>query len=92
LYGVRARIPARGRAVRTAVEQGERGARPGRRTTIGVTGAVLAVVFFGLITPIGFTARLFGWDPLRRRARAAESYWMPYGTRARDHRHYERLS
>jgi hypothetical protein len=57
-----------------------------------VPGAVLAVVFFGVITPIGFVARLFGWDPLRRRAPAAESYWRPYGARQRDRRHYERIS
>ena len=37
--------------------------------------AALAVVFFGVITPIGLAMRLFGWDAMGRRR--AESYWHP---------------
>ena len=40
---------------------------------------LLAVVFFGVITPVGLFFRLVGRDPLRRRFDPqAESYWVPY--------------
>jgi polyferredoxin len=55
------------------------------------TRIILAVVFFGIVTPIGFVKRLFGWDPLSRRAPASESYWRPYSDRQRDSRHYEKM-
>jgi len=55
------------------------------------TRIILAVVFFGIVTPIGFVKRLFGWDPLCRRAPASESYWRPYSNRQRDPRHYEKM-
>ena len=55
------------------------------------TRIILAVVFFGIVTPIGFVKRLFGWDPLGRRAPASESYWRPYSARQRDSRHYEKM-
>ena len=29
------------------------------------TRIILAFVFFGIVTPIGFVKRLFGWDPLQ---------------------------
>jgi Saxitoxin biosynthesis operon protein SxtJ len=38
---------------------------------------VLALLFYGCITPVGFLMRLFGNDPLRRRYEsAADSYWI----------------
>lgn len=37
-----------------------------------VSYLLLAVVYFVLITPLGFLLRLFGYDPMRRR--------MPFGT------------
>jgi hypothetical protein len=43
------------------------------------------------VTPIGFVKRLFGWDPLSRRAPASESYWRPYSDRQKDARHYEKM-
>jgi len=55
------------------------------------TRIILAVVFFGIVTPIGFVKRLFGWDPLSRRAPASESYWRPYSDRQRNPRHYEKM-
>ena len=55
------------------------------------TRIILAVVFFGIVTPIGVVKRLFGWDPLHRRAAAADSYWRPYAERQRDTRHYEKM-
>jgi len=55
------------------------------------TRVVLAIVFFGLITPIGVSKRLFGWDPLNRRAGRRDSYWLPYSGRQKDPRHYEKM-
>lgn len=55
------------------------------------TRIVLAIIFFGLVTPIGIIKRLSGWDPLRRRAKPAESYWSLYADRQRDARHYEKM-
>src|SRR5258706_972116 len=48
------------------------------------TRIILAVVFFGIVTPIGVVKRLFGWDPLNRRAARGESYWQPYSERQKD--------
>jgi hypothetical protein len=55
------------------------------------TRIILAVVFFGIVTPIGFIKRLFGWDPLHRRGTGKESYWQPYSERQRNPRHYEKM-
>lgn len=55
------------------------------------TRIILAFVFFVIVTPIGFVKRLFGWDPLHRRAPATDSYWRPYSERQRDPRHYEKM-
>lgn len=55
------------------------------------TRIILAVVFFGIVTPIGFVKRWFGWDPLSRRAPASKSYWRPYSDRQRNPRHYEKM-
>jgi hypothetical protein len=55
------------------------------------TPIVLAIVFFGIFMPVGAIKRLFGWDPLRRRASPATSYWNPYNARQRDPRHFEKM-
>jgi ABC-type xylose transport system permease subunit len=55
------------------------------------TRIILAFVFFVIVTPIGFVKRLFGWDPLHRRAAKSDSYWKPYSERQRDPRHYEKM-
>jgi hypothetical protein len=55
------------------------------------TRIILAFVYFVVITPIGVVKRLFGWDPLHRRAAASESYWRPYSERQRDSKHYEKM-
>lgn len=55
------------------------------------TRIILGFVFFAIVTPIGFVKRLFGWDPLHRRAAARDSYWRPYSQRQRDPRHYEKM-
>jgi len=38
---------------------------------------LLFLLFYFLITPYGWIARLFGRDTLNRRARPRESYWIP---------------
>jgi drug/metabolite transporter (DMT)-like permease len=38
---------------------------------------VLAFIFFGLVTPLGWIFRLMGRDPLERRHVATRSYWVP---------------
>jgi hypothetical protein len=55
------------------------------------TRIILAVVFFGIVTPIGVVKRMFGWDPLNRRAARGESYWRPYSERQKDPRHFEKM-
>ena len=55
------------------------------------TRIILAFVFFAIVTPIGVVKRLFGWDPLHRRAGASDSYWRPYSDRQRDPHHYEKM-
>src|SRR5437867_1768807 len=55
------------------------------------TRIILAFVFFAIVTPIGVVKRLFGWDPLHRRATRSDSYWKPYSERQRDPRHYEKM-
>src|SRR5215475_7798639 len=45
------------------------------------TPIILGIVFFLVVMPIGIIKRFFGWDPLRRRAPSAVSYWAPYSAR-----------
>ncbi|MGH9368460.1 MAG: SxtJ family membrane protein [Thermoanaerobaculia bacterium] len=56
-----------------------------------MTNVILALVYFGIVTPIGLLRKAFGGDPLRRRSRPAASYWFPYSDRQRDPRHYEKM-
>jgi hypothetical protein len=60
--------------------------------TLGWVNAriLLTVFFIVVLTPVGRAMRLFGWDPLRRRRRAA-SNWSPYPERRRHTNHYEHL-
>jgi hypothetical protein len=42
-----------------------------------VTPVVMGILFFVVVTPVGFLMRAFGKDPLRlKREPAAESYWI----------------
>jgi hypothetical protein len=46
----------------------------GKLTTPVVTG----IVFYLVITPCGAVARMFGWDPMRRKySPDLNSYWIP---------------
>ena len=51
--------------------------RFGRLLHLIVSPIILALLFYGCITPIGFLMRLSGRDPLRLRLEPdAESYWI----------------
>ncbi|MBI4000612.1 MAG: hypothetical protein HY348_02375 [Nitrospira defluvii] len=50
------------------------------------TRIILGIIFFGLITPMGFVMRLFGWDSMRRAfLKDAESYRVIRSPRPRSH-------
>jgi len=55
------------------------------------TPIILGLVYFLVVMPIGVIKRLSGWDPLRRRASSAASYWAPYNARQRDPHHFEKM-
>ncbi len=55
------------------------------------TPILLGIIFFLIIMPIGVIKRLFGWDPLRRRAPSTASYWSPYNERQKDTHHFEKM-
>jgi hypothetical protein len=55
------------------------------------TRAILAVVFFLIVTPIGLIKRAMGWDPLHRRSGTGESYWHAYPQRQQNSQHYEKM-
>jgi hypothetical protein len=42
-----------------------------------ISTAALAILFYGVFTPLGWVMRLMGRDPLRLRARGAPSDWQP---------------
>jgi hypothetical protein len=55
-----------------------------------VNTRILLTLFFAVVlTPVGVAMRFFGRNPLR--GADAQTNWMPYPTRRRDPRHYERL-
>jgi len=41
-----------------------------------ISPIVLGLIFFGLITPVGLIARIFGRDELRLKRRPVVSYWI----------------
>ena len=55
------------------------------------TRIILGFVFFLIVTPIGVTKRLMGWDPLSRRTAGGSSYWREYPKRQHNTRHYEKM-
>jgi carbamoyltransferase len=43
-----------------------------------VSHLLLAIVYYGILTPIGLSLRVTGYDPLSRRAkRQSTTYWIP---------------
>ncbi len=54
-----------------------------------VSHLILAVMFYGLFTPIGLLMRLFGRDPLSLRpGPPSDSYWTPKSTPADVRRYF----
>ena len=39
------------------------------------TRLILGLLYYVVMTPLGFVMRVFGHDPLRKRRRPAPSYW-----------------
>lgn len=56
-----------------------------------VSHVVLAVVYYGVVTPIGLIMRLVGYDPMQRRLDPrADSYWIERPRRDADAGRYFR--
>jgi len=52
---------------------------------------LLAIIYFGILTPIGLVMRVFGYDPLtRRRDSRRPSYWTERERKAADPSRYFR--
>jgi hypothetical protein len=62
-----------------------------RLLSLVTTPIILGLVYFGLFMPIGVIKRRLGWDPLRRRAPSAGSYWIPYNPRQQNPQHFDRM-
>jgi hypothetical protein len=57
-----------------------------------VSLAILAAVFYLVLTPIGLVMRLFGRDPLQRRFdRSAPTYWVPRRAALRPERYFRQF-
>ena len=52
---------------------------------------LLSGMHYLVLTPVGFVLRLVGHDPLRLRARPAESYWIPRAETRQSRERFERL-
>lgn len=53
---------------------------------------LLAVVYYGLMTPVGLLMRLFGYDPMHRRFdRAAATYWVAHNPGGDTARYFRQL-
>jgi hypothetical protein len=52
---------------------------------------LLTLMYYLMFTPYGFVMRLAGRDPLRRRGKWGESYWIPRKTTRQAREQFERL-
>lgn len=52
---------------------------------------LLTIIYFLVFTPYGFISRLFGRDPLQRRGKQAESYWIPRERTRQTKEQFERM-
>ena len=56
-----------------------------------ISHVLLAIIYFGVLTPIGFVMRVFGYDPMARgRHPAGGSYWTERERRGVDPSRYFR--
>jgi hypothetical protein len=57
-----------------------------------ISQIILALMFYGLFTPIGLIFRIIGRDPLHRaRQPGLESYWSPKTTPADPRRYFKQF-
>jgi hypothetical protein len=52
---------------------------------------LLTILFYTVFAPYGFLSRLFGRDPLRRRAKSGDTYWTTRKTTRQTTEQFERL-
>src|SRR5437763_14449096 len=52
---------------------------------------LLTLMYYLVLTPYGFVMRLAGRDPLRRRGKAGESYWIDRKLTRQTREQFERL-
>ena len=52
---------------------------------------LLTLMYYLVLTPYGFIMRLAGRDPLRRRGKRGESYWIGRKTTRQTREQFERL-
>lgn len=52
---------------------------------------LLAILFYGVFTPLGLMLRLSAWDPLNRRRKTTSSFWVPRVTTRQPREQFERL-
>jgi hypothetical protein len=57
-----------------------------------ISHALIAMVFYLVITPIGLVIQLCGRDPLQRKLdRSAKTYWTPHNTRVATKRYFQQF-
>ena len=52
---------------------------------------LLTLMYYAVLSPYGFVMRLAGRDPLKRRGKPGESYWIPRKTTRQTREQFERL-
>lgn len=52
---------------------------------------LLSLMYYGVLTPVGLVLRVAGHDPLNRRRRPSDSYWIPRPKPRQDPEQFERL-
>jgi hypothetical protein len=66
--------------------------RLGRLLSVVVNPVVMAVLFFGVLTPVGWLMKATGKDPLRRKFEPdSRTYWIPRAAQARASRMREQF-
>jgi hypothetical protein len=57
-----------------------------------VSFITLAVIYYGVVTPVGLILRLIGYDPLKRRLdRSAGTYWLSRKTEKETKRYFQQF-
>jgi len=57
-----------------------------------VSHVMLALIYYGVMTPIGLVMRLLGRDPLKRKLdRSADTYWEPREPIANSKRYFQQF-